>query len=218
MQRLEKEEKGKKPKKTEYDIIKENIKKMAGEILKINEKLEKPAKGLFGRKNEKKNSSVVLQRNNSILELKKLYMQLDDEIIKKKIMENIDETSSILDVLKLGSYYYGFMAKEIIKKNPEITDKELGEMAQNIRDFITFSNFTVINYIKISDKKELSVIIKDKYKLFGMQLSKENFQEGNLEDLIKKVKILNNYNNIQKSKFSINDLSYIMTVKEMLKK
>ena len=40
-------------------------------------------------------------------------------------MQNIDETSSILDVLKLGSYYYGFMAKEIIKKYPEITDKEL---------------------------------------------------------------------------------------------
>ena len=219
---LEKQEneKGKKPKKTEYDTVKENIKKLTAEIFKINEKLNKPAKGLFGRKvtNDKKNSNVILQRNNSILELKKLYMQLDDEIIKRRIMENIDETSSILDVLKLGSYYYGFMAKEIIKKNPEITDKELGEMAKNIRDFITFSNFTVINYIKISDKKELSVIIKDKYKLFGMQISKENFQDENIEDLIKKVRILNNYNNILKSRFSIDDLSYILTVKEMLKK
>jgi len=219
LERLEKE-KGKKVKKTEYDIVKENIKKLTAETFKINDKLEKPAKGLFGRKvtNDKKNNNVILQRNNSILELKKLYMQLDDEIIKRKIMENIDETSSILDVLKLGSYYYGFMAKEIIKKNPEITDKELGEMAKNIRDFITFSNFTVINYIKISDKKELSVIIKDKYKLFGMQISKENFQEDSIEDLIKKVRILNNYNNIAKSKFSIDDLSYILTVKEMLKK
>ena len=206
--------------KKEYDLTKEEIKKITANIFKINDKLNKPAKGLFGRKvdNSKKNSAVILERNNQILELKKLYMKLDDEIIKQKIMQNIDETSSILDVLKLGSYYYGFMAKEIIKKNPEITDKELGEMAQNIRDFITFSNFTVINYIKISDKKELSVIIKDKYQLFGMKLSKDNFQEGNLEDLIKKVKILNNYNNISKSKFSINDLSYIMTVKEMLKK
>lgn len=219
LKKLEKEN-GKKPKKTEYDITKENIKKLTAEIFKTNDKLEKPAKGLFGRKidNSKKNNGVILQRNNSILELKKLYMQLDDEIIKKKIMENIDETSSILDVLKLGSYYYGFMAKEIIKKNPEITDKELGEMAQNIRDFITFSDFSVINYIKISDKKELSVIIKDKYQLFGMKLSKENFQEGNIEDLIKKVRILNNYNNIAKSKFTVKDLSYIMTVKEMLKK
>ena len=51
-----------------------------------------------------------------------------------------------------------------------------------------------------------------------MKLSKENFQEGNIEDLIKKVKILNNYNNILKSKFTTNDLSYITTVKEMLKK
>ena len=76
----------------------------------------------------------------------------------------------------------------------------------------------LINYIKISDTKELSVIIKDKYKLFGMQVSKENFQEDNIEDLIKKVKIINNFNNIQKSKFSVEDLEYITSVKEMLKK
>jgi len=213
-------EKGKKVKKTEYDLTKENIKKIIANIFKINDKLEKPSKGLFGKKveNSKKNNGVILERNNLILELKKLYIQLDDEIIKQKIMQNIDETSSILDVLKIGSYYYGFMAKEIIKKYPEITDQELGELAKKIRDFITFSNFTVINYIKISDKKELSVIIKDKYKLFGMQISKENFQEGNIEDLMKKAKILTNYNNILKSKFSIKDLEYITTVKEMLKK
>ena len=77
---------------------------------------------------------------------------------------------------------------------------------------------TVINYIKISDTKDLAVIIKDKYKLFGMQVSKENFQEDNIEELIKKVKIINDYNNIQKSKFSVEDLEYIITVKEMLKK
>ena len=220
LERLEKESKNKKAKKTEYDLTKEEIKKVTANIFKINDKLNKPAKGLFGKKvdNSKKNSAVILERNNQILELKKLYMKLDDEIIKQKIMQNIDETSSILDVLKIGSHYYGFMAKEIIKKYPEITDKELGEMAKNIRDFITFSNFTVINYIKISDKKELSVIIKDKYKLFGMQISKENFQEGNIEDLMKKARIMTNYNNILKSKFSIKDLNYITTVKEMLKK
>ena len=184
LEKIEKN-KGKKVKKTEFDLIKENIKKLTTDIFKINNKLEKPIKSLFGRKNAntKKNSAVILERNNLLLELKKLYMQLDEQIIKQKIMKNIDETSSILDVLKIGSHYYGFMAKEIIKKYPEITDKELGEMAKNIRDFITFSNFTVINFIKISDKKELSVTIKDKYKLFGMQISKENFQEGSEQGL-----------------------------------
>lgn len=212
--------KAQKVKKTQYDLVKEEIKKSTANIYKLNSKLEKNTKGLFGfkKQNDKKDSAINLERNNAILELKELYMKLDDEILKQKIMQKIDDTSSILNVLEIASYYYGFMAKEIIKKYPEITDKELGEMAKEIRDFVTYSNFTVLNYVKISDKKALSVIIKDKYKLFGMEISKENFEEGNIDDLIKKVKIVNNYNNIQKSKFSVKDLEYITTVKEMLKK
>lgn len=212
--------KAQKVKKTQYDLVKEEIKKSTANIYKLNSKLEKNTKGLFGfkKQNDKKDSATNLERNNAILELKELYMKLDDEILKQKIVQKIDDTSSILNVLEIASYYYGFMAKEIIKKYPEITDKELGEMAKEIRDFVTYSNFTVLNYVKISDKKALSVIIKDKYKLFGMEISKENFEEGNIDDLIKKVKIVNNYNNIQKSKFSVKDLEYITTVKEMLKK
>lgn len=213
--------KDKKVKKTELEIMKENIKKLTDEIFKINEKLDKPTKVLFfKRKSEsnKKNTAVILQRNNLILDLKKAYMELDEEILKQNIIQNIDETSSLFDVLKFASNYYGFMAKSMIMKNEEITDLEIGELVGKIRDFINFSNFTVINYVKISDTKDLAVIIKDKYKLFGLQVSKENFQEDSIEDLIRKVKIITNYNNIQKSKFSVEDLEYITTVKEMLKK
>lgn len=214
------ENKSKKVKKTDYDLTKESVKKLKAEIVKLNAKISKPKKSFFGKNKVegKKDSVAILQRNNLILELKKSYMQLDEDILKQKIVQNIDDTSSLLDVLKLASSYYWFMAKSMIKKNEEITDKEIGETAKKIRDFINFSNFTVINYIKISDTKELAVIIKDKYKLFGIQVSKENFQEDNLEDLIKKVKIITNYNNILKSKFSIDDLEYIMAVKELLKK
>lgn len=220
LKRIEKN-KNKKVKKTEYELLKENIKKLTVDIFKLNNKIEKPEKvSFFGKKqlNEKKYNALVLQRNNLVLETKKLYMDLDTEIVKDKIMKHIDETSSLLDVLTIASHYYGFIAKAIIVKYPEITDKELGEMAKNIRDFITYSNFTVLNHIKISDKKDLSIIIKDKYKLFGMQVSKENFQEENIEDLMRRVRIINNYNNITKSKFSVKDLEYITTVKEMLKK
>ena len=212
--------KDKKVKKTQYELTKEEIKKLQTEIFKLNSKIEKPSKGFFERKKaeNKKDSISILQRNNLVLDLKKAYMQLDEEIINQKILQNLDETSSLFDVLKFASSYYGYMAKAMIKNNEDITDKEIGENAKKIRNFINFSNFTVINHVKISDTKELSIIIKDKYKLLGMQLSKENFEEDSIEDLIRKVRIINNYNNIQKSKFSIKDLEYIMNVKEMLKK
>ena len=182
--------------------------------------MTKSNKGFFERKKaeEKKDSIAILQRNNLILDLKKTYMQLDDEMINQNILQDLDETSSLLDVLKFAGSYYGYMAKAMIKNNEDITDKEIGETAEKIRNFINFSNFTVINHVKISDTKDLSIIIKDKYKLLGMQLSKENFEEDSIEDLIRKVKIINNYNNIQKSKFSIKDLEFIMNVKEMIKK
>lgn len=209
------ENKNKKVKKTEYDIIKENLKKTTSEIFKLNSKINGNKKGIFGIKslNTKKNGEVILQRNNLILDIKKSYMQYDEEVIKQKAVNNINETSSLLDVLKVSGNYYGFMAREMIKKNEEITDKEIGESIAKVRDFINFSKFSVINNVKISDTKDLSVIIKDKYKLFGIQVSKENFQEDGIDDLIRKVKIINNYNNICKSKFSIDDLMYITAVR-----
>ena len=212
--------KDKKVKKTQYELIQEEIRKLQAEIFKLNSKIEKPSKGFFERKKaeDKKDSIAILQRNNLVLNLKKTYMQLDEEMIKQKILQNLDETSSLYDVIKFASSYYGYMAKVMIKNNEDITDKEIGEKAEKIRKFVNFSNFTVINHVNISDTKELSIIIKDKYKLLGMQISKENFEEDSIEDLIRKVKIINNYNNIQKSKFSIKDLEYIMNVKEMLKK
>ena len=212
--------KDKKVKKTKCELIQEEIKKLQAEIFKLNSKIEKPNKGFFERKKaeDKKDSISILQRNNLVLDLKKIYMQLDEEMIKQRILQNLDETSSLFDVLKFASSYYGYMAKTMIKHNEDITDKEIGENAKKIREFVNFSNFTVINHVNISDTKELSIIIKDKYKLLGMQLSKENFEEDSIEDLIRKVRIINNYNNIQKSKFSIKDLEFIMNVKEMLKK
>ena len=39
----------------------------------------------------KKNNAVILERNNLILELKKIYMELDDEMIKQKIMQKLED-------------------------------------------------------------------------------------------------------------------------------
>ena len=47
--------KDKKVKKTEYDLTRENIKKLKSEIFKLNGKIDKPKMGLFGKKKNNKN-------------------------------------------------------------------------------------------------------------------------------------------------------------------
>ena len=159
--------------------MEKEIKKKISEIEKNNQKVDK--KIFKGNVEETR-----LNRNQNILELKSLYLKLDSTSLKEKIVKEITNTSSLLDVLKFASYNYEFLAKSIIKKESDITDGEIQNKIKEIREFIKNTNFEVINNIGISDEKPVDLTIKDMYKLFGINLQKENFQEDNIEDIIKK--------------------------------
>lgn len=211
----------KKPKKTELEILEEQINKNIEKIFKISDKTSKNRKLKFLEKSNNTNvlsNEEILERNNLILETKKLYLELDDAKVTEKAMKQLDETSTFLDVLKVATYYYGFMAKSIIKKYPEITDKEIDDMILKIRDFVNLTDFNVINNINAGEKKELSIIIKDKYRLYGINLSKENFNLDNIEDLIKKISVICNYNNMMKCNITTEEIDYILKAKEIIKK
>ena len=215
------EKQTKKQKKTEKEVIEEQIYKNIEKIFKISEKTSKGKKLRFLEKSNNTSllsSSEILERNNLILETKKLYLDLDDIRVREKAMKQLDETSTFLDFLKVASYYYSFMAKSIIKKYPEITDKEIDEMILKIREFVNLTDFNVINNINAGEKKELSIIIKDKYRLYGINLNKDNFNLENIEDLIKKVSVIYNYNNVMKCKLTIEEMEFILKAKEIIKK
>lgn len=215
----EKQDKDKK-KKSEHEELSEQIKKLTDQIFKLNYKIANPEKKSFFKKelSDKEKETILLERNKTILEVKNLYIKMDEIKIREDIVANIGETSTLLDVLKFASYHYGFLARAIIKQNSEITDSEISDMISEIRDTLKNWDFAVINNVTIGENKELAIVIKDKYKLFGMNLSKDDFSELGLEDLIKKTKIIRDYNNLQKSNLTINRIDYIMQVRENLMK
>lgn len=214
------EEKKKESKKPESENIRNDLKKVKTQIIKLNTEINKGNKlGFITKKHEdKKIETKISERNNKILEIKELYTKLDNSLLKEKIVSDIDNTSKILDVLKFASYYHGFLARSIIKKYPEIIEEDINKMIDEFIKFVRLNEFSVINNIEIENKKEISIIIKDKYKLFGMDLSKENFSTDNIELLTKDTEIINNYNNIEKSGISIEEIQFIIEAKEILKK
>lgn len=219
LKEIEKENEDKKNKKTAYDLVKLEIAKVSDEIKKLNASIGKEKKGFFFKKAAPKNdTAIILERDNKVLELKDLYFKLDDAKLKDKIVKNIDETSKVLDVFKIASYYYGFLARTIIKKYPDIVEEDIFKMIEKFRRFVRMYRFSVINNININEKKDISVVIKDKYKLLGLTISKENFTEANLEDLMKKTQIIDYYNDIAKSNIPLEDIQYVMNAKPILKK
>lgn len=220
------DKKGKKGKKnkTKFESVVDEIKEKTNEILKLNDKINnKPTakSGLFNKKAEidnKEKKTTSVERDKKILELKDLYRKFDDAKFEETIMADLDETSTMYDILKIATYYYGFLARCLIKQNQEITPQEITDKIIEIKDFIENYNFSVINNINMNEQKAISVIIKDKFKLIGFNLSKDDVGEASLEDTIRQTKNVIIANYINQTNISLEDIDFILKAKNIVNK
>lgn len=218
--------KGKNKVVSNTQLIRNDINKMCTEIKKINDEITEPKTkkfsilSLFKRKALPRKSAgeLILERDNKVLELKELYFKLDNSKLKDQINEHITDTSKIYDVFKIASYDYSFLAKTIIKKYKDILEEDINKMIERFIVFIRLSHFSVLNNINISEKKDIAVVIKDKHKLLGVEISKENFTDANFDEFVKQVQIIDYYNDIARSNIPLEDIQFIINARSVLKK
>ena len=91
-------------------------------------------------------------------------------------------------------------------------------MVIRLKQAINEPNFSVINNMNITEVKDMAIIIKDKYKLMGLNVNKEDFEEGSVDSLNAVVKTLTVFNNIKNSNLTLEDLDFMCKAKEILKK
>ena len=195
----------------------EEIAKAEKKLMQLNANINKTGKVLFFMKKKGKGEAEILERNNQILVLKDLYRKLDDDMINRAIKTKISETTTILETLEFAGSYYNFIARKIIKQFPDITEDEINAMVVRLNGVIKSPGFSVINNINITENKDMGIIIKDKYKLLGLNVNKEDFEEGNVDSLVSLTRTLTNYNNIQTSNLSMEQLEFMCKAKEILK-
>lgn len=206
--------------------IKNEISKLSSEIKKINSSITDPKVkkfsllSLFRKKAlpQKTTGELILERDNKILELKELYFKLDDSNLKDQVNENITDTSKIYDVFRIASYDYSFLARTIIKKYKDIVESDIEKTIDKFIAYIRLSYFSVLNNINIYEKKDISVVIKDKHKLLGFDISKDHFAEANFDEFVKQVQIIDYYNNIEKSNILLEDIQFMINARSVLKK
>jgi hypothetical protein len=215
----DKKSKSKGKKVSESEEIQNKINEITKKVLKLNAKNNTKKRLLFFKPKllKKNNKQTDLEINNSILELKELYAQLDKANTNERLLK-IDNADSLLDLFNYASYDYGFLAKLIISKEPDIVESDLEVYINNYKDEIRKFDFEVINHIAISDNKQVAIVIKDKYKLLGLNVTKEDFSGDELGKLINNVKIINMYNEMKKINLPIEDVEFYLQAKEILSK
>ena len=206
--------------KNGYERQKKEIQKLESKLVKTNKKYEKTDKlknMIFFKKNsEEKLKTLTIDINNQIINLKELYRKIDDDKVFDKISTMLTDNSSIYDALFLAGSFYTFLVEAIIKEFPDIPEKEINETVVAIRKFITSPYITIINNVTIKEEKDMALMIKDKYNLFNINITKEDLSESSIGALVNTVETLVNAYNLENSGLDLQDAKFILKSKKIL--
>ena len=122
--------------------------------------------------------------NNNILLLKNMYEELEKDYFLEKLSK-LSEDATILDFLSLASSNYNYLI-ELFKQKEKNPEKEL----TTINNIINSPYLNLINNLWITDEKNISLIIIDKYNLYNFKLTKDMLEEENISTLIQNIKYI----------------------------
>lgn len=207
--------------KNTYNAKMKQIKKIESNLIKVNKKIERLEnhKGLIQKlffKNGKRLEKITNNTNAQIIELKNTYRDLEESKIKNIISVSLNDNSTIYDVLLLASRFYSFLVNTIIDTFPDIVQDDIQDLVEKFKGFISYPKMTIINNIKISGDKDILLMVKDKYNLCNINISKEDIEEDKISDLISTVNILCENNYIINSNVTKKDIQFATLAKKIV--
>ena len=161
--------------------ILKNITKLEKKIKKANKRIELKRKFRGMNANVEKYYGAIDQ---TLVELNNLYKEYDIAKFKEKIATELDDSSTLLDALKMAYSYKINLLKIIKSANEEITDEEIEEEIAKLNEFIIYPNNNFVNNITITDMRDIVTIILDKYKLMNIEITNEQIEDNNLDIFI----------------------------------
>lgn len=196
----------------EKDFLKKRFKKISG----LEKKLVKLNKKSKNNSSKTKVERLRPQITSTILEIKTLYDEIDDNLFKVIIKTYIKDTSTIFMVLLCICQYYKILSDYFISKNNTISYKEIDEEIKEIQKFTLNPNNTLIGNITILDDKDFASIIATNYRLLNIRVDEYLKDEASLEVLINDLeKVVLNYH-MHKLDINISKLIDIKLIKGVM--
>ena len=164
-------------------------------------------------------SFITLKGKNDdedITKLIDLFEKLDQIEIKQKIKEILNPKSTIKDMGKLALSYYKYLFNCMIKYDKEITEEEIKVNIEEFEEFIKYPYDTISHSIIMGEEKDIPLMIKDRYNLFGIKLTKESLDVNNIRNLILDLEKIENYYYIRKMNIDLEEVKELCRAKKIL--
>ena len=207
--------------KTEYKELKEVVDKIDDkekELYKLNKKIFGGRPGFFEFKSD---SNLKQMKINSVCiakELYELYQKYDKAYFKDKVLQILNNTISISDVLNLY-YSYDYFKKITIQRVYNLsTYEEIEELSEKFDLYAMNPTNIIVNGLLVFSDTDIAKIIINKYRLSNIRLTLEELDPDNLDNLLNKILLIFRINKINNSSTSANKIWFMTEVEKILSK
>lgn len=158
------------------------------------------------------------EKNNDeeIMKLVDLFEKLDELEIKQKIKEILNPKSTIKEMGKFARSYYKYLFNCMIKYNKDITEEEIKVNIEEFEEFVKYPYDTISQSIIMGEEKDIPLMIKDRYNLFGIKLTKESLEINNIRSLILDLEKIQNYYYIRKTNIDLEEVKELCRAKKII--
>lgn len=191
---------------------KKELQNLEKKFKKLNKKLN--SKGFFSKKTKGIKQSPEM--NALINTIKNKYKELEFNEFYNKIATQVNDHSTIFEVLKLATSDYVYLTDSIIRNDNSISEEDIEEKINKLNRFLGNPYITAINNISFMEEKDIALVIKDRYKLLNFKIEKEDLKEDQIDNLISIVKNIIIGINIRKAKLEVKDIEEICVLNKLL--
>lgn len=204
--------------KTQYAAKKKEIDKEEKNRMSIyKEYLKANGIGFLAKKNDIKIKNSMLKMNEQIRKLHSLYEEYHDIEITNQLNQ-LSQSASIYDLFSIALTSFPFIEKSLQKKEEEEEEQSLEENMNEYFKFIYNPNNSVLRKINVFADYDIVQVVAEKYKLLGLEVTKEMIDPENIDATMESVRFINLIQNIERSSISLSEIDELCRMKEIISK
>lgn len=204
--------------KTQYTAKKKEIEKEEKNRMSIyKEYLKANGIGFLAKKNDIKIKNSMLKMNEQIRKLHSLYEEYHDIEITNQLNQ-LSQSASIYDLFSIALTSFPFIEKSLQKKEEEEEEQSLEESMNEYFKFIYNPNNSVLRKINVFADYDIVQVVAEKYKLLGLEVTKEMIDPENIDATMESVRFINLIQNIERSSISLSEIDELCRMKEIISK
>ena len=199
-----------------FGNLEKEIDKNDKEREKLNKEYEKSCgKGLLAKEDTSKQSLTKVKSNELFDKILTDFANYDEAKISVDLDKNLKDGANVHDLFIMALSSYSYLVRSLRQINEENPSFNLEKEVDEYIDFIYDPSGKFLDGIFAFNNLDVPEAISNKYRLLGINISKEKMDKEAIDSLLTDVSLINLIQNVENNSISLENIKFICDVNKI---